>query len=212
MKQILLLSLIIAMVYGCSSSKGKDGEEREFKKSYVVRNAKYARLPGWITEPQGWAKREDKKDSKKFRYYVSETEIIKNRRLCVKSAEAQATAAIAGELTQFIKNSFSQAMHGDPDSDVESYMDETLAQEIQSFIVGARVHRSYWEKRTYKEELGAEEDKTGYFCAALVKMKASVVKKAIKKALKRLEGVADTEAKEKVKDALDKVEKKFDNI
>ena len=213
MRMLLALMIVMVLAYGCASSKGKDGEEREFDLTYKVINAEYKSIPGWLTEPEGWAQLNDKADAKKFRYFVSTTDLIKNKRLCTKSAEAQAAAKIAGEITQFIKDSYAQTVSGDGDAEVETYMDETLAQEIQAFIVGARVHRTYWEERAYKEDMGAEADKTGYVCSALMKMSASTLQAAIKKAAKKVEGVTtDPESKEKVKKALDDVEKKFETI
>lgn len=209
---VCCLFLVMAFNYGCSS-KGKDGEEREFKKDYVVVDAQYKSIPGWINEAEGWAKRNEKKDSRKFRYFVSTTGLIKNKRLCMKSAEAQAAALIAGEITQFVKNSYSQSVQGDEDEEVESYMEDTLAQEIQSFLVGARKARTYWEKRKYKEDLGAEENKTGLICSALMKMKKSTIKKAIKNAMKKLVGsVSNPESKSKAEAAGKAAAAKFDAL
>ena len=213
MKKLTMLIMVLSVVFnfGCSS-KGKDGEEREFKKSYAVTEAQYSAIPGWINEPQSWAERNDKKDHKKYRYFVSSSDLMSKRRLCMKSAEAQATAKIAGEITQFIKNTYAQSVQGDEDQDVTAYMEDTLAQEIQSFIVGARQHRTYWEHRAYKEELGAVDSKRGYICSALLKINRKTVKKAIDRAMKKLfsNQSANPESKQKVQDALKDVSKKFD--
>lgn len=213
-----LLSLVLVVNYGCSSNATKEAQEekkptRTFQLDYILQGAKTAEVPEWINEPQIWAKKNDKRDAKKFRYFVSTSEVIKNRRLCTKSAQVQATAAIASEITQFIKNSYGQSMHGEPNDDAEQYIEETLAQEVQSFLVGARIHRNYWEKRAYKTSLGAEEDRTGYVCSALVKMDRATIKKAIKRAQKKLLGnVRDTEAKKQVNDALKDASDKFDKL
>ncbi len=207
---LFLLSLLMVLNFGCSSV-GKDGDKREFKKDYVVVDAQYERYPGWVNEPQAWADKKDSKDFKKYRYFVSTSEITKNKRLCMKSAEAQTSAKIAGEITQFIKNTYGQSVQGDADDEVEQYLEDTLAQEIQSFLVGARQHRTYWEKRNYKTELGAEDDKSGYVCSALLKMERKTIKKAISRAMKKLfSSTANPESKGKVKKALKDVESKFD--
>ncbi len=207
--KIVLMVLVLIFIAGCSSV-GKDGEKRELKKEYIVVDAKYERYPGWINEPVVWASKNDKKH-RKYRYFVSTTGLIKNKRLCMKSAEAQANATIAGEISQFIKNSYAQSVQGNEGDDVEQYMEDTLAQEIQSFLVGAAVFRKYWEKRVYKVELGAEVEKRGLVCSALMKMKKKTIEKAINKAMKKLiDQVSNPESKKKVEAALDDVAKKFE--
>lgn len=213
----IVLTLSIALIFGCSSTEEKEKaakkEVRKFQLDYILQNAKTPEVPSWINDPQAWARQFDKKDAKKFRYFVSTSEVIKNRRLCEKSADAQATAKIAGEITQFIKNSYTQAVQGDADEEVEQYMEDALAQEIQSFIIGANVYRTYWEKRWYKEGLGADEDKRGHVCSALVKIDSNTLKKAIKNAKKKIfANSSNPESKKKAEDALKDAEEKFDKL
>ncbi len=206
----LVSGLILTLNYGCSS-KGKDGEEREFTKTYIVVDAEYPAIPGWLAEPQAWAAREDKADSANYRYFVSTSELAASKRLCQKSSEAQATAKIAGEITQFIKNSYAQSLQGAQDEQVTSYMEDTLAQEIQSFLVGVVQHRTYWEERKYTKELGADESKSGFICSALLKVEKETIKKSIERAMKKLfsSSTVNPDSKSKAEEALKDVEKKF---
>jgi hypothetical protein len=92
-------------------------------------------------------------------------------------------------------------------------MEEQLAQESQSFIVGAKTHKTFWEKRKYKEELGAEEDKTEFNCYALVKMTKKDVEEAVKRSRKKLlENLEDPEVKKKAEKALAGAEQAFANL
>ncbi len=200
---MMILLAVVAFNFGCSSGP----EKRVFEKEYTVIDAKYAAIPTWLTEPQIWSKKNDKKDSKNYRYFASDVGPINHRGMACQHAKAKTTADIAAEITQFIKNSFGASAMGDPtdnDSALEEYVEDTLAKEVQTFVVGARVFRTYWEKRAYKKALGADEDKKGYVCHALVKISKKYLKKAIRRAQKKLEGLAsDTETKKNVKKALD---------
>lgn len=211
--KLLQVLMVLSLIFNVAcSSKGKDGEKREFTKDYVVVDAKEERLPGWLNEPVAWAEKNDD-EFKKNHYFVSTTGLIENQRLCEKSAEAQAAAKIAGEIAQFIKNSYAQSVQGDSNDEVETYMEDTLAQEIQSFLVGAKLYRNYWEKRKYSEELGAEENKTGLICSALMKIEKSVLKNAIKNSQEKLmEQATNPESKKKVGEAIKDAEAKFDAI
>lgn len=217
MRKILIVTLVLTLfaLLGCSSGEKKK-EERVFQKDYKLLDAQYGTIPSWMNDPEGWAKSNDAKDANDFRYFVYDTEPKRRRDIACQLAKAKASGSIAQEITQFIKQSFGQSVQGDPtdnDSRLNEYVESTLAQEVQSFIVGAQVHRTYWEKRAYKVELGAEENTVGYTCAALIKMSKASVKRAISRAQKRLEGVAvDPETKENVKNALKDAGDKFNQL
>ncbi len=211
-----LLMVILTALVSCGSSK-KDVvkevpppvEERIFKKDYILINASKKVLPEWIDSP---AKGDKSKERKKHRYFVNESN-HKNKRLCKRSAEARATARIAQEIAQFMKNTYAEAVQGGGDEDVTEYMQEQLATESQAFIIGSTVLRTYWEKRGYKESLGADEDMSKFNCFALVKMSKKNLEKAVKRSrAKLLNGIADPEVKTKTNKALDLVEKKFSDL
>ncbi len=204
---VFLLVGLLA-VYGCSSSKKSvpvPEAKREYKHEYVIVGASSDVFPEWVEDPASWDTGADKKT---HRYFVNESNHT-NKRLCLRSAEARATARIAQEIAQFMKNSYSEATQGD-DDDVTQYMQEQLATEAQAFVIGASVFQTYWEERSYKVELGASEDMKKFACYALVKMSKKSLEKAVKSATdKLLNGLADPEVKKKTDDALKDVEKKF---
>lgn len=213
MIRLMSLLALLVMAVGCgSSSKDKEPEPREFERPYKVVDAKTGVIPLWINEPQEWASKNDKTDAKDHRYFVYDTELKNSRQIACQIAKARATGSIASEITQFIKQSLGQSAQGDPtdtDERLEEYVESTLAQEVQSFVVGAKVHRTYWEMRKYTVELGAERNKQGYVCSALVKISKDSLARAIRRAQKKIEGVANVETKENVKQALKDVEDKF---
>jgi hypothetical protein len=209
---LLLLLSITVFVTSCGSKDKKEEpkkEARKFQKDYVVVDARKSIIPEWIDDPYN----EDTTKAKKTnRYFISESE-GNNKRLCTRSASARASARVAAEIAQFIKNTYSEATQGDEDDEVSQYMQEQLAQEVQSFIVGASVFKSYWEKRRYKMDLGAPADKTMYTCYALVKMSKRNLSKAIKNSrAKLLKSLEDPEVKKKAEKATAFVEDKFNKL
>lgn len=205
--------LSIFTLVSCASAKKEakpvqQNEGRVFQVDYVIQGASSREIPKWIEKP---LKGDKLKQRKKHRYFVSES-ANKNKRLCLKSAEARATARIASEIAQFVKNTYGESTQGG-DADVTEYMEESLAQEAQSFIVGARVHKTYWEKRRYKEALGAEEDETKFTCFALIKMSKKLVKKAIDKSTAKLYGdIEDPEVKKSTRKILKDVGDAFNKL
>jgi hypothetical protein len=196
MKKISMLLMMLLLVVGCS---------RKFKKDYDVVDASSGDIPEWIQEPQEWADDEDEDDFKAHRYYVVNIDPRKSREIACKIAKAQARAEVASEVTAFIKNSFGQATHGDPtdnDEALSEYVEDTLAQEVQAFVVGARVFRTYWEKRKFDKEKGAKKNWAGYTCSALIKISKKNLEKAFKRAEDKLAGKAKKENKQMVKKAL----------
>ena len=203
MKKVLVVLGMLLIVAGCS---------RKFKKDYDVIDASQQDIPEWIQNPQKWAEDEDEKDFKSHLYYVVDVEARKNREIACKIARAQATAKIAGEITTFIKNTFGQATHGDPrsnDEELSEYVEESLASEIQAFVVGAREQREYWEKRKFDTEKGAGKNWTGFTCAKLMKISKKNLEKAFKRAEAKLTNKAKTENKELVKKAIQSAQEEY---
>ncbi len=213
---ILMVSALTLV--GCSSAKKADMSEEQVAKSekeikmeapdYVIMEASQPTRPAWILDPMLG---DEVKERKKSRYFVNESKNV-NQRLCVRSAEARATSQISREIAQFMKNSYTEATQNEGD-DATEYMEEQLAQESQTFLVGTKSLKTFWEKRRYKEELGAEEDKTEYTCYALVKMTKKDVEEAVKRSRRKLlDNLGDPEVKKKAEKALDGAEKAFANL
>ncbi len=202
-----MLAALLSLVSSCGSSS-KEKEVRTFDKDYKVVDASEKSIPDWIDTPE---KGESESKAKGNRYFVNESANIQ-KRLCIKSAEARATSRIASEIAQFMKNSYAEATQ-DGEDEVTSYMQEQLAQEAQSFIVGASVVSTYWEKRAYKEDMGADANKTEYNCFALVRMSKKNLEKAVNKSRAKLvDGLEDPEVKKKTNTALEDVASKFSSL
>lgn len=212
MKKILTTMLISVFVVGCGSAQKENvvvkDNGREFKKDYDLVEASSAKFPRWVDKP---SRGDSSKLRKANRYFVSES-ANSNKRLCLRSAQARATARISAEIAQFIKNTYSEATQNGED-DASEYMQEQLAQEAQSFVIGAKVLKTYWERRSYKESLGAEENKSEFNCYALVKMDKKDLAKAISRSKSKLLGeLEDPEVKQKAEKILEDVSKKFTEL
>ncbi len=218
LRKLVMAAMMIGLVTSCGSSKKKEKVEapkeakpegRKFQKDFVLIEASSAEKPTWIDMPY---EVEGSKGKKKFRYFLDGSE-GQSKRLCLRSAGARANARIAREIAQFIKNTYAEATQGGEDEDVSEYMQEQLAQEAQTFIVGAQTLRTYWEKRRYKMELGASQDETKYSCNALVKMPKKNLEKAIRNSTaKLLRSIQDPEVKQKTEKAISQVEEKFNSL
>lgn len=214
MKMITTLAPILMglVLVSCGSSEKKEEPKptpRTFQKDYTLMDASAGLTPEWIEEP---TKGDSAKEVKNYRYFVSEGQ-NKNKRLCVRSAEARASARIAAEIAQFIKNTYGESTQGGGDEEVTEYMEESLAQEAQSFIVGAQVHKSYWEKRRYQQSLGAAQDEVKYTCFALMKMSKKALAKAIKNSTAKLyQNIQDPEVKTKTQKVLKDASDAFNNL
>lgn len=188
---------------------------RSFNRDYEVVDASHQEVPEWVQEPREWAEDEDEDDEEKFRYYVFTTEPKNSRTTACEIAKARASSEIAGEISQFIKQSFATSTHGDPtemDDKLSQYVEDNLAKEVQTSIVGARVHRTYWEKRRFLKEKGAKKDHDGYTCSALLKIGKDQLGSAFNRANEKLTEKADTsEAKAKVSKAIEEAKAAFEN-
>ena len=92
-------------------------------------------------------------------------------------------------------------------------MQEQLAQDAQTFLVGVQVAKTYWEKRKYMEKLGATEDKVKFYCYAVAKMDKKQLEIAIKKSTdKLLNDVKNPEVKQKTNKILKEVGNKFNAL
>jgi hypothetical protein len=220
MKKKLVLCIFASLfLTACGSADKKITEvaveknpnpERVFKVDYDLVDASEKALPDWLLEPSKVEKSSE--DRKMFRYFINESANT-NQRLCEKSAEARATGHIGAEIAQFIKNSFAEATQGGATEGASEYMQEQLAQEAQSFLAGVTIVKKYWEKRNYKEALGATENMTKYYCYVVVKMNKKDVEKAVERSKAKILGqIQAPEVKTKTDKALADVAKKFTDL
>lgn len=224
MKKILTSFFLLSLV-ACSSSKKSAVTERpleevkntEIKKEYEVRDASSNFRPAWIEDAEVWAK-QNEKDIEKTRYFSYESEPKVTRGVACDIAKANTRVDIAGEITTFIEKTLGTTQEGNASVDLNNpklsplkeYMENTLAEKIQSLIHGAAVVKTYWEQREFKKSLGSKEDFKAYTCAVLIRMDGERLKKSVEEAASFVvKKVDDPEAKETVKKALKDVSDNF---
>ena len=101
---------------------------------------------------------------------------------------------------------FAASKNGDPtktSKKLAEYVQDDLAKEVQAFVVGAQVYKTYWEKRRFMKDEGARKNYDGFVCTSLIK----VSKKSLKKAMKRTEAKLVQKADNNVKDQVMKIMK-----
>ena len=218
MKKILASILLLSLV-SCSSTPKKpevverpleDVKHTDIKREYEVRDASSNFRPGWIEDAEVWAK-QNEKDLDKNRFFSFETEPKVSRSVACDIAKANARVDIASEITTFIEKTLGTTQEGNASIDLNSpklsplkeYMENTLAEKVQSMIHGASVVKTYWEQREYRKNLGAKEDFKAFTCSVLIRMEADRLRKAVEEAASFVaKKVDDPEAKENVKKAL----------
>ena len=215
-----LIALSAMLLYGCSSSpkrEVKDVDNSEsIKRDFEVKDASSNIRPGWIEDAEVWARQEGW-DIKKYRYFSFETEPNASRQMACSLAKANVRADIASEITTFIKKSLASSEQGqmaiDPSNPVSepirSYVQNDLSERVQGLIHGSSIVKTYWEKRSYLEKLGAKKNYVGQTCAVLVRMDAGLLNDAINKAAQGIEKSAAPELKENVQKALDNLDEEF---
>jgi hypothetical protein len=225
MKKILA-SLFLLSLVACSSTPKKvevverpleEVKHTDIKREYEVRDASSNFRPGWIEDAEVWAK-QNEKDIDKNRFFSFETEPKVTRSVACDIAKANARVDIASEITTFIEKTLGTTQEGNAAIDLNSpklsplkeYMENTMAEKVQSIIHGASVVKTYWEQREYKKSLGAKEDFKAFTCAVLIRMEADRLIKSVDEAASFVaKKVEDPEAKETVKKALQNVSENF---
>jgi hypothetical protein len=225
MKKILATIFLLSLV-ACSSTPKKttlterpveEVKHTDIKKEYEVRDASSNFRPGWIEDAEVWAK-QNEKDVEKNRFFAYETEPKVSRSVACDIAKANAPAEIASEITTFIQKTLGVTQEGNASIDLNSpklsplkeYVENTLAEKVQSLVHGASVIKTYWEQREYKKGLGAKEDFKAFTCAILIRVEADRLKKSVDEAANFVvKKVDDPEAKENVQKALKNVSDDF---
>lgn len=216
-----IYGLMLLSLMACSSTKKEaELEEREhedIERDYKVVDASGQKRPGWIENANLWAK-EYGKDTVKSRYFSYETEPKVGRAVACNLAKANARSDIAAEITTFIDKQLGTSVEGyssvdenNPDvQGLKEYTESTLVEKVKSLVHGAKIVTTYWEKRSYKEKLGAKKDYTAYTCAAFIEMDSARLAKAVDDAARAvIERAANSSVKENVKSALENASKDF---
>ncbi len=216
-----LMSFVLLLSFGVSCASKKKLTEIDNSKTiardFEVRDASSTIRPGWIEDAQQWAEQE-KMDTDKYRYFSYETEAKVNREIACNLAKANARTDIAAEITTFIQKSLGASEEGRAAIDANNpktqplreFVQNTLAERVQSLINGAAVIKTYWEKRNYLVRMGAKKDYIGFTCASLIRLENTRLKAAVDKATEEVEKKADDEStKDNVKKALDNLGEDF---
>lgn len=203
MMKILLSFSLVAIVLSCSS--------RKLQRDYKVVDSSHQDIPEWVSDLEEWV--DDEEDSKKDRFYIYTTEAKNSRAISCEIANARSTSMVASEIGSFLKHRFSQAKNGDPTKKEEAlseYIEEDLVKEVESFIIGAQIYKTYWEKRRFDKELGAKNNWDGYVCTSLIKISKANLKKAFEKAQDTLVKKAkEPKVKADVKEILENAKKAY---
>ncbi|MCL2673484.1 MAG: hypothetical protein FWF01_03785 [Alphaproteobacteria bacterium] len=183
MKRLLFVFMALGFVWACGGS---------FKPDYKVTDASHKKPPSWIQ--QNNAHKSDSEGSvRDYRYFISDARSV-DKRLCLKSAEARATQKIASEIAQHIMAMYEEETMS-ADSNVSRRMRDSLEQSVQVNLHGVKVTATYWEKRSYRREMGAPEDKVAYKCDVAVRISRSVLIEALETYRKRTMAQLDADSR-----------------
>ena len=207
MKLCYFVVFLFLFLWGCGSAD----KPRVFEKTYDVLDAQLDVIPSWLEDPYGWAEEFDAKEAAQSRYFVYLTELKNSRSLACKIARANATAFVAGEISQSIKESFGHGL-SEEGGQLEEYVENTLVHEIEGSVIGARVHRTYWEQRFYRDEKNVGAERVGFVCAVLVKIGKGQLKLAMKRANEKLDQQVAPKARPMLKKALEEASNKLIQI
>lgn len=223
MKKLFVILSLAALFTACGSSKKEERsleerEHEEIQRDYVVVDASSNYRPGWVEDAELWANETEGHDTKANRYFSFETDPKTSRTAACKLAKSQVNLNIAGEISTFIDRTLATTLEGDASidpnnpqvKDLQQYMEESLVEKVVSEINGAATIKLYWEKRQYKEDLGAKKDYQAFVCSVLVRMNAKNLAEAVTKAGTLVANRASGDLKARVQEALKNADEKFE--
>ncbi len=211
-KKIIFMAVVIplgliSLLTSCSSSKKErvpeDIVHQDIQRDYLVVDASSPVRPGWIEDAEIWS-REHRGDNDSYRYFSFETSPMSSRSIACSLARANATADIAREISTRIDSRLMQSTYGDPSINENSphvrplreYVEHTLSEEVQAEVSGARVLKTYWEKRRFQKDMGAVRDYIGWTCASYIQMDASHLDRLINIAIEKVYDRARAESEQ----------------
>lgn len=201
MNKKLSLLIVAACISACSSNKKLD---------YVITETSTDKKPVWIDNISKYEKNKDN-ESDKYKYFRSEAESI-NRATCEQAAIANRNKAIAAEISSEIDNLYSGLTEVQSEELVTSdSKKEETRNLVKGKLSGVELKDSYWEKRKYSTELGADKDKVSYRCYQLARVKRKVHDKIVNEMInKQLKDIKSEETKDAVKKVVEKNADKAD--
>ena len=195
MNKNIITSLLLATLLASCSHKKLD---------YVVTDYSHDKKPVWVNDIKKFEKKKDN-EAIKFKYFRSEGESI-NKRLCEKSAIVNTNVVIAGEISNELDNLYT----GLTEVQMEEMMlndnkKEETKNRIKNRLVGVELRETYWEKRKYSTELGADKDKTVFYCYQLSRVDRKKHDTIINEMFEReLRNIKNNQVKEEIKDQVKK--------
>lgn len=193
---ILLLAFFAS--FSCSS--------RKLKKDYEVVDASHQEIPLWVEDVKEWSEDEDA-DREKFRYFFFQSEPNTSRVAACETAKARAATNIASEVGQTIRQNFSQSLsqHSQHEDKTSAYLQDRLTKDVSAKLVGAQVHRTYWEKRRYLKDLGAKTERDAYVCMSLARISIKQLDLLLDHAQTQLKNTTEERPlEEKIQEAIEK--------
>lgn len=153
----ILMSFGLMTFVGCSSSsptkeKLEEVENDEIELDYEVKDASHTTRPGWVQNATLWAEETDK-DLEKFRFHSYQTGVKVDRETACQLARVQAKSDLAAEITSFINKTMATSTEGQSNVNENNpqaqalleYVENNLAEKVQTFLNGARIEATYWE-------------------------------------------------------------------
>jgi hypothetical protein len=189
--RILLTALVLIGLVSCSSYKPKVVDNKgTIQKDYEVIDASSRYRPTWIEDANYWAKKEEM-DTKNLQFYSFETSPRADRELACDMAKANVKADIAAQIqTKIEKNLDTSREDGQTAlSDggfVRSYISRSLKDKMAQDLVGVKIEKTYWEKRSFSTKLGATKDYVSFSCAVLANVQKRNIELAIDRAFNDL--------------------------
>jgi hypothetical protein len=169
------------------------------KKDYVVVDVAYTPQPKWMKKLKNKASADSE-----YKYFISSADNV-NQRLCEKTAKARVNSVIAGEIATELNDTYRSVTESKNDDSSDAVI-ERLEQNVKLYLSGVENEDSYWEKRKYLRDKGAEKDLVKYQCYSLVKMNRKiyndVLRASIEKMVVLIQGSNKDEIKEKMSEKL----------
>lgn len=201
MNKKFLMLLTVVSLSACGSNRKLD---------YIVTDSSLEKKPVWVDNLRKFEKKKEN-DSAKYKYFRAEGSSI-NKRLCEKSAIDNANVTIAGEITTEVNDLYSGYINvSGENSLLNDDKKEDLKVSIKHNLSGVEPIETYWEKRKYSTELGADEDKTTFYCYQLSRVNRKTHDKIISEVINRnLKKIKDKDEREKAKEVITENAEKAD--
>lgn len=161
MKKVLFLTLPMLLT-ACFSKYAPD---------YIIIDASQEDKPEWVENLKKYEKSKNA-NTEEYKYFVSNAESI-NKLLCEQSAIANTNRSISAEISNEIISTFTSNTEAEETNDllITDSKKQELTSMVRNKLSGVELEESYWEKRKYSYELGADKEKLVYVCYQLAKVK-----------------------------------------